>query len=244
MDNKNDFITHFSAVDEEDRQSSAEVEDGRVEPSFGDGSASLYTKSDSDNRVAPSFGEDKTYDSSSASDEQNSINQGIDTQAISSPLNDESNNASNREFTSNLQKDENEDMKKDNKKEVPNKNNKKDSDTKGKGLKKRFVLFSLKSFAASLAIIFILFVYFDSVILSRFGVDDKWVLPAVVYSRPLELYPDQKLSLKEMEYELELLKYRKVKNPRIPGEYAVNASASRIVLIRRPFDFPDLKVRC
>ena len=181
MDNKNDFITHFSAVDEEDRQRSAEVEDGRVEPSFGDGSSTLYAKADSDSRVAPSFGEDKTREPSGVSDER--INQSIDTQAGSSPLSDESNNASDREFIGNSQKDDNEDMKKDNKKEVPNKNNKKDNDSKGKGqksIKKRFVLFSLKSFAAALAIIFILFIYFDSVILSRFGVDDKWVLPAVV----------------------------------------------------------------
>ena len=76
-------------------------------------------------------------------------------------------------------------------------------------------------------------------VLSKFGVDDKWVLPAVVYSRPLELYPDQKLSLKQMKYELQLLKYRQVANPQNPGEYAVNESKNRMVILRRPFEFPE-----
>lgn len=89
------------------------------------------------------------------------------------------------------------------------------------------------------ALLAVLFVYFDSVVLSQFEVDDRWVLPAVVYSRPLELYPDQKLSLEQMLYELALLKYREVKNPSKPGEYAVNAKVGRVVLIKRPFSFPD-----
>lgn len=108
-----------------------------------------------------------------------------------------------------------------------------------KPLKKKLTLFSLKVFAAGFVILALLFVYFDSVVLSKFGVDDKWVLPAVVYSRPLELYPDQKLSLKQMQYELSLLKYRKVPNPQYPGEYAVNEKLGRVVIIRRPFEFPD-----
>ncbi|MGN0903192.1 MAG: penicillin-binding protein 1B [Succinivibrio sp.] len=108
-----------------------------------------------------------------------------------------------------------------------------------KSVKKRFAVFSIKATLAAFVILALLFVYFDSVVLSKFGVDDKWVLPAVVYSRPLELYPEQKLSLKQMEYELKLLKYRRVKNPQAPGEYAVNNSKERVVILRRPFDFPD-----
>ncbi len=108
-----------------------------------------------------------------------------------------------------------------------------------KPLKKKLTMFSLKVGAAVFALIALLFIYFDSVVLSKFGVDDKWVLPAVVYSRPLELYPDQKLSLKQMEYELSLLKYRKVPNPQVPGEYAVSEKNGRVVIIRRPFEFPD-----
>lgn len=84
-----------------------------------------------------------------------------------------------------------------------------------------------------------LFVYFDSVVIDGYEVDDKWVLPAVVYSRPLELYPDQRLSLDQMLYELKLLQYREVASPTKPGEYAVNKKTDRVVLIKRPFAFPD-----
>ena len=108
-----------------------------------------------------------------------------------------------------------------------------------KKVSKKFTIFSLKAGVALLGVLVILFIYFDSVVLSKFEVDDKWVLPAVVYSRPLELYPDQRLSLKQMVYELNLLKYREVANPKDPGEYAVNYKNSRIVVIKRPFAFPD-----
>lgn len=85
----------------------------------------------------------------------------------------------------------------------------------------------------------LLFIYFDAVVIDGYEVDDKWVLPAVVYSRPLELYPDQRLSLDQMLYELKLLQYREVSSPSRPGEYAVNRKNGRVVLIRRPFTFPD-----
>ena len=42
-----------------------------------------------------------------------------------------------------------------------------------------------------------------------------------------------------MEYELKLLKYRKVNNPQKPGEYATNPKTGRVVILRRPFEFPD-----
>ena len=63
-----------------------------------------------------------------------------------------------------------------------------------KKVSKKFTIFSLKAGVALLGVLVILFIYFDSVVLSKFEVDDKWVLPAVVYSRPVELYPDQRLS--------------------------------------------------
>lgn len=102
-------------------------------------------------------------------------------------------------------------------------------------------LFSLgwKMGIAGLCVCIGLFIYFDSVVISQYEVDDKWVLPAVVYSRPLELYPDQRLSLEQMLYELKLLKYREVSSPRRQGEYAVNKENGRIVLIKRQFQFPE-----
>ena len=115
----------------------------------------------------------------------------------------------------------------------------------GKGGEKRrraaraLSLFSLKVGLIGAGVLILLFIYFDSVVLSKFEVDDKWVLPAVVYSRPLELYPDQRLSLKQMEYELELLKYRKTDNPQREGEYAVNHDTQKLIVIKRPFAFPE-----
>lgn len=84
-----------------------------------------------------------------------------------------------------------------------------------------------------------MFIYFDNIVYSGYEVDDKWVLPAVVYSRPLELYPEQRLSLEQMVYELKMLQYREVASPKKPGEYAVNKKTGRVVLIKRPFKFPD-----
>ena len=113
------------------------------------------------------------------------------------------------------------------------------NDKKKKTIKKRLFVASLKMSLAGLCVLSVLVVYFYMLIQEKFDVDDKWVLPAVVYSRPLELYPDQKLSLKQMLYELKLLKYRQVPNPQMPGEYALNEKTGRIVILRRPFEFPD-----
>lgn len=85
----------------------------------------------------------------------------------------------------------------------------------------------------------LLYIYFDAMVVDDYEIDDRWVLPAVVYSRPLELYPDQRLSLDQMVYELNLLQYREVKSPRKSGEYALNRDNGRIVLIKRAFSFPD-----
>ena len=50
-------------------------------------------------------------------------------------------------------------------------------------------------------------IYLDSLIRDKFD-GQKWQLPALVYSRPLELYPGQRLSQKQMLHELKLLNYR------------------------------------
>ena len=110
---------------------------------------------------------------------------------------------------------------------------------KPKSIKKKLSFLILKISCAALVLLSLLFIYYDSVVLSKFGVDDKWVLPAVVYSRPLELYPDQKISFSQMKYELDLLKYRNVVHPQKPGEYTYNEKTNRMVILRRPFDFPD-----
>ena len=107
------------------------------------------------------------------------------------------------------------------------------------GFSRKFTLLSIKLTIAAISVLAIIFIYISVVVREGFDVDDKWVLPAVVYSRPLELYPDQRLSLEQMVYELKLLKYRQTPNPSRPGEYAVNFKTDKIVLIKRPFTFPE-----
>ena len=104
---------------------------------------------------------------------------------------------------------------------------------------KYFTSLMLKLTVVGLGFAGLLFIYFDAMVVDDYEIDDKWVLPAVVYSRPLELYPDQRLSLDQMVYELNLLQYREVTSPRKSGEYALNRDNGRIVLIKRPFSFPD-----
>ncbi|WP_417617318.1 penicillin-binding protein 1B [Oceanisphaera sp.] len=79
-------------------------------------------------------------------------------------------------------------------------------------------------------------IYLDSQVRARFE-GQKWALPALVYSRPLELFPGQKLSHAQMLRELQLLNYRKVASPSRPGEYAV--ASNRIEIHRRSFNFSD-----
>ena len=79
-------------------------------------------------------------------------------------------------------------------------------------------------------------IYLDSLIREKFD-GQKWQLPALVYSRPLELYPGQRLSMQQMLHELKLLNYRQSKQPQGAGQYA--AGGNKLVLIRRPFKFAD-----
>ncbi|MGL5289872.1 MAG: penicillin-binding protein 1B, partial [Aeromonas sp.] len=78
--------------------------------------------------------------------------------------------------------------------------------------------------------------YLDSTVRARFD-GEKWQLPVMVYSRPLELYPNQRLSRNQMLRELDMLNYEQVRQPYTPGEYSVDGN--RIDLIRRAFEFYD-----
>lgn len=82
------------------------------------------------------------------------------------------------------------------------------------------------------------YIYFlDREVQEKFS-GEKWQLPVWIYSRPLELHKNQRISLKQLEHELITLNYRKVYDPINPGEYAIEGS--NIVLIKRPFKFYDL----
>ncbi|ELB7340467.1 penicillin-binding protein 1B [Vibrio cholerae] len=86
------------------------------------------------------------------------------------------------------------------------------------------------------AVLVFIGIYLDSMIKQRFE-GQLFDLPTVVYARILTLEPGNGLSLQELRNELDVLNYRKVAQPRFPGEYA--SSSSRIELIRRPFEFAD-----
>ena len=73
-------------------------------------------------------------------------------------------------------------------------------------------------------------IYLDTKVRERFD-GEKWQLPVMVYSRPLELYPSQRLSRDQMLRELNMLSYKQVRQPHTPGEYAV--SGNRIDLACR-----------
>lgn len=102
--------------------------------------------------------------------------------------------------------------------------------------RKRLWGFAWKFSLAMAAILFVAGVYLNSVVKQKFS-GQLFQIPTVVYARILTLEPGMNISLKEVRNELDVLKYRKVRHPRYPGEYS--ASSTRIELIRRPFEFSD-----
>ena len=96
--------------------------------------------------------------------------------------------------------------------------------------------FSWKAGVALAAVLLFVGIYLDSVVKDRFD-GQLFDLPTVVYARILNLSPGENITIKEMRNELDVLNYRKVSQPRYPGEYP--SSSTRIELIRRPFEFAD-----
>lgn len=78
--------------------------------------------------------------------------------------------------------------------------------------------------------------YLDQQVRTQFE-GKRWALPAHVYARALELYPDQDLTTQQFVSELERLGYRPVSNPEMPGTFAQNGNA--FVLHTRAFHFWD-----
>ncbi|MGC9421187.1 penicillin-binding protein 1B [Vibrio sp.] len=93
-----------------------------------------------------------------------------------------------------------------------------------------------KGLLAFSAVLLVSGLYLNSVVKQRFD-GQLFDLPTVVYARILTLQPGDKITLPEVRNELDVLNYRKVAQPRFPGEYS--ASSSKIELIRRPFEFSD-----
>lgn len=66
-----------------------------------------------------------------------------------------------------------------------------------------------------------------------------WQLPAAVYGRMVNLEPGMSYSKQEMVALLEGMQYRQVARITRPGEFTVTTNT--IELLRRPFEFPDVK---
>jgi len=79
-------------------------------------------------------------------------------------------------------------------------------------------------------------VYLDFQIRSQFE-GKRWAIPARVYARPLELYPQARLNADQFENELKVLAYHRALNPERPGTYFRNGD--QFTVISRPFTFWD-----
>lgn len=78
--------------------------------------------------------------------------------------------------------------------------------------------------------------YLDQVIRQKFE-GKRWALPAVVYARPLELYPGLAFSAPMLEAELQLAGYRRDKVVTVAGGYDLAGNVMH--LVTRGFVFPD-----
>jgi len=78
--------------------------------------------------------------------------------------------------------------------------------------------------------------HLDKLIRQKFD-GKRWALPALVYARPLELYPGLPLTAGMLAEELQLAGYRRDKVARDPGGY--NLTGNIMHLATRDFAFPD-----
>ncbi len=85
----------------------------------------------------------------------------------------------------------------------------------------------------------VLLIYLDAVVSTTFH-ERKWERPAKVYARPLELYPDKRLTGDEVERELRLLGYAPARRLTAPGQFARGGNV--LEFFSRAFDFADESV--
>ena len=90
--------------------------------------------------------------------------------------------------------------------------------------------FSWKAGIALAAVLLFVGIYLDSVVKDRFD-GQLFDLPTVVYARILHLSPGENITIKEMRNELDVLNYRKVSQPRYPGEYSSSSTRIELSLI-------------
>lgn len=78
--------------------------------------------------------------------------------------------------------------------------------------------------------------YLDRLVVAQFE-GKRFSLPAKVFARPLELYPEKKLSAKQLSQELHHLNYTQTSHVSQAGQYKKTANAFEIFV--RPFSFWD-----
>ena len=97
--------------------------------------------------------------------------------------------------------------------------------------------FSLILALAGLVLLALYTAYLDYTVRTRFE-GKRFKLPAKVYARALELYPEERLSPAALQRELGRLRYREVEQaPQEPGTY--RADDATLELVARPFVFAD-----
>jgi len=107
---------------------------------------------------------------------------------------------------------------------------------KSTGGKSLFMKWGVRAFLLFLFCSLLYVGYLDKVIRSKFE-GKRWSLPAVVYARPLELYPGLAISMPELEEELQLAGYRLDRRAEDPGGY--DKQRGVVHLVTRDFNFPD-----
>jgi len=108
--------------------------------------------------------------------------------------------------------------------------------------RRRFLPLSKRDFALivlGFCIPFAFYVtYLDRHVVSQFE-GKRFSLPARVFARPLEIFPQKQLSQKRLLDELHRTNYRKVSKVKQPGQYSLDNNA--IEIFTRPFTFWDGK---
>lgn len=98
------------------------------------------------------------------------------------------------------------------------------------------LLLGLKCLLVVIPLVFMGSVYVDSLVREKFE-GQKWAIPAKVYARPLELYPDQPFSAKGLTDALRVLGYQQAEAIAKPGQFR---QADNTVEFRtRGFAFAD-----
>lgn len=88
---------------------------------------------------------------------------------------------------------------------------------------KTFVSWFIKLSVVGMVVLAVFMAYLDAKVREKFE-GKRWALPAKVYARPLELYPELRLKPKYLLQELEQIGYHRVPNVQTPGQYSFDGN--------------------